>query len=450
MSDSFVPGSLLSALLLRRNVSLDHTSEPIIEELDENGFPVCHSGVQDEKLDQEEMIETTVAKPKLLAVPKASRFTADADTDGLGVAELNDHRDDHNSFSGNRAALLSYAKKRLRGSLAAFGDEPEKSKPSPSTGSTGLSIYKPAIPVKAKPMSKSPPCSASASFAQALAPGKVFSSRPSAVWERAVDRQRNAVYYWNHCEGRASWSPPPPSLGWWERLWSQSDSLEFFWNSVTRETLWHLPLPEGKFKSQSTQSLTSSSPAVTAPMAKVAPSASPPVGQSKVAVKEELLDGTEVSLGSVAGVGVGINQRVPHALYPPPPKARPVSRQKLEHERAEAQSASMSEGDVRIGVSVMTPKMPPSNLPHTGVWDDGHSEDYELVMTEDMHEGASASNTEDDNTAGWEEANVNSWGSDFEEGEGVRCDLRKRSREELEESSDEEGVLQFPPSSKPL
>ncbi|OLQ08452.1 Sodium channel protein type 11 subunit alpha [Symbiodinium microadriaticum] len=43
--------------------------------------------------------------------------------------------------------------------------------------------------------------------------------------------------------GRASWQPPPMHEGWWERLYDERSRCEFFWNSSSQLTLWHLPLP---------------------------------------------------------------------------------------------------------------------------------------------------------------------------------------------------------------
>ncbi|CAK9092458.1 unnamed protein product [Durusdinium trenchii] len=67
---------------------------------------------------------------------------------------------------------------------------------------------------------------------------------PPEVWERVIDTQRNAVYFYEHRTRRSSWDTPPQLLGWWERLREQT-GLEFFWNSVSQNTVWHLPLQEG-------------------------------------------------------------------------------------------------------------------------------------------------------------------------------------------------------------
>ncbi|CAE8672104.1 unnamed protein product, partial [Polarella glacialis] len=80
---------------------------------------------------------------------------------------------------------------------------------------------------------------------RAMGASNVSHQERPGVWERAVDKERNAVYYWDHRLQVATWSVPPPVLGWWERIWDPIQNLEFFWNSATAETLWHLPLPGG-------------------------------------------------------------------------------------------------------------------------------------------------------------------------------------------------------------
>jgi len=67
---------------------------------------------------------------------------------------------------------------------------------------------------------------------------------PTAVWERAVDDRRNAVYYWEHLSRRASWQSPSMLDGWWERLFDENSGCEFFWNSATQKTVWHLPVSD--------------------------------------------------------------------------------------------------------------------------------------------------------------------------------------------------------------
>lgn len=55
--------------------------------------------------------------------------------------------------------------------------------------------------------------------------------------DQVIDTQRNAVYFYEHRTRRSSWDTPPQLLGWWERLREQT-GLEFFWNSVSQNTVW--------------------------------------------------------------------------------------------------------------------------------------------------------------------------------------------------------------------
>ena len=93
--------------------------------------------------------------------------------------------------------------RRLRGSIAE------------SLGKTGP-VQKP-VPLKIDAL-KASRQKAMGQASERVVPGV-------AVWERAVDERRNAVYYWDHLSGKASWQPPPMHEGWWERLYDDKSRV---------------------------------------------------------------------------------------------------------------------------------------------------------------------------------------------------------------------------------
>ncbi|CAJ1389595.1 unnamed protein product, partial [Effrenium voratum] len=50
-------------------------------------------------------------------------------------------------------------------------------------------------------------------------------------------------YFWDHVTARSSWHPPPPQLGFWERLLDFRTGRPYFVHRPTQLTRWELPLP---------------------------------------------------------------------------------------------------------------------------------------------------------------------------------------------------------------
>lgn len=51
-------------------------------------------------------------------------------------------------------------------------------------------------------------------------------------------------YYWNHTEMTSDWKPPPPQIGFWQRLMDYRSRRPYYHNPGTRETVWQLPVSQ--------------------------------------------------------------------------------------------------------------------------------------------------------------------------------------------------------------
>lgn len=55
---------------------------------------------------------------------------------------------------------------------------------------------------------------------------------------------RGRPYYWNHTEMTSDWTPPPPHIGFWQRLMDYRSGRPYYHNPGTKETVWQLPLSQ--------------------------------------------------------------------------------------------------------------------------------------------------------------------------------------------------------------
>eukprot|EP00930_Biecheleria_cincta_P057786 TRINITY_DN4365_c1_g1_i1.p1 TRINITY_DN4365_c1_g1~~TRINITY_DN4365_c1_g1_i1.p1 ORF type:complete len:1085 (-),score=179.47 TRINITY_DN4365_c1_g1_i1:58-3312(-) len=88
------------------------------------------------------------------------------------------------------------------------------------------------------------PCAVSANThpsPPAPPPPQVWTGHPPVI-EKLWDEQRGHAYFWNHTEGSASWTAPPPHVGYWDRVVDQASGRQYFVNPGTHQTVWELPL----------------------------------------------------------------------------------------------------------------------------------------------------------------------------------------------------------------
>eukprot|EP00930_Biecheleria_cincta_P045486 TRINITY_DN31346_c0_g1_i1.p1 TRINITY_DN31346_c0_g1~~TRINITY_DN31346_c0_g1_i1.p1 ORF type:complete len:631 (-),score=159.07 TRINITY_DN31346_c0_g1_i1:21-1913(-) len=333
MSDSFTPGTLVSTLLLSGRKGL--RSNPHKAAKREGAPPIKPVQTTEEAPKQD---ESTCQQESAKQNEDEAAMSPDISEKETPVTANDSQKHAESENIGARSASIlgglvgrPQKKLRARGSVMqqrGAGDAAEKPKPPLVHGRRG-----PGAAVSQPKLS---------SCVDAPGQDPTAGLMPQEVWERAVDRVRCAVYYWEHLSGQSSWNPPPPHLGWWERLLDPTNSLEFFWNSLTHLTVWHLPIPSTPIQGEIASSHGHIAPPnVASPAAPLKPGlismpvlpkvVLPPKRDKKDKGFAPLFDaaaleGMAAMLNGSSGEEPGslqpIKIKVP-VVVPPPPKARP-------------------------------------------------------------------------------------------------------------------------------